>query len=421
MQGFFTDSLAKADPQIAEAFAAELRRQAEGIELIASENLVSRAVLEAQGSIFTNKYAEGYPGARYYSGCEHIDEVEALGVERAKELFQCGYANLQPHCGASANQAAFLALLKPGDTFLGQSLDEGGHLTHGSPVNLSGKWFNPIGYGLKEDGYIDYDQAEALALEHKPALVLAGASAYPRVIDFARLRAIADKIDAWFMVDMAHISGLVATGAHPSPLPHAHIVTSTTHKTLRGARGGLLLTNDEKVAKKLSSAVFPGLQGGPLEHAIAGKAAAFGEALKPAFKDYIAKVVANAKTLAETLTGAGYRLVSGGTDNHMILVDLRPQNITGAEAADALERAGLTCNKNAVPKDPRPPRVTSGIRLGTPAATTRGFGETEFAQVGRQIARVLDAAAAGDSDHAESEVRREVSELCARFPIYPHP
>ncbi|MDA8009293.1 MAG: serine hydroxymethyltransferase [Alphaproteobacteria bacterium] len=406
------------DEIVARAIQDEQTRQADGIELIASENLVSRAVLEAQGSILTNKYAEGYPNARYYSGCEHIDTIEALGVARARELFNCAYANLQPHCGASANQAAFLALLKPGDTFLGQSLSEGGHLTHGSPVNLSGKWFNAVSYGLDSRGYIDYDAVAALAREHKPALLLAGASAYPRVIDFARLREIADSAGAWFMVDMAHIAGLVAADAHPSPLPHAHVVTTTTHKTLRGARGGMLLTNDEKVGKKLASAVFPGLQGGPLEHAVAGKTVALGEALKPEFKDYIGAVVENAKTLARALVENGYSLVSGGTDNHMLLVDLRDKNLTGAAAADCLERAGMTCNKNAVPDDPEPPRVTSGIRLGTPAATTRGFRAAEFAWVGATIARLLDALAAGDASAQEREIKNEVRALCRRFPIY---
>ncbi|MGR4000938.1 MAG: serine hydroxymethyltransferase [Alphaproteobacteria bacterium] len=416
MTDFFNRGL--DDEIVVRAIEDERVRQADGIELIASENLVSRAVLEAQGSILTNKYAEGYPAARYYSGCEHIDTIEALGIARARELFGCVYANLQPHCGASANQAAFLALLKPGDLFLGQSLSEGGHLTHGSSVNLSGKWFRPVSYGLNAEGYIDYDQLLALAREHKPALVLAGASAYSRVIDFARFREVADEVGAWLMVDMAHIAGLVATGAHPSPLPHAHVVTTTTHKTLRGARGGMLLTNDEKVAKKLSSAVFPGLQGGPLEHAIAGKTVALGEALRPEFGEYIRSVVENADVLARTLMDKGYALVSGGTDNHMLLVDLRDKGITGAAAADSLERAGMTCNKNAVPNDPNPPRVTSGIRLGTPAATTRGFGAKEFAWVGEAIARLLDALCGGTCADEEQRIREEVRALCARFPIY---
>lgn len=415
---FFSEPLATADTQVHASLQREHKRQADGIELIASENLVSRAVLEAQGSVLTNKYAEGYPGARYYCGCEFIDEVESLGIRRACALFSCTYANLQPHCGASANQAAFLALLKPGDTFLGQSLDAGGHLTHGSPVNLSGKWFSPVGYGLNAEGRIDYDAARALAKEHQPRLILAGASAYPRVIDFAALRAIADEVGAYFMVDMAHIAGLVAAGCHPSPLPHAHVVTTTTHKTLRGARGGMLLTNDEKVARKLSSAVFPGLQGGPLEHAIAGKTVALGEALRPGFREYIQQVVANAQTLAETLLSGGYDLVSGGTDNHLLLVDLRAKGLTGADASDSLERAGITCNKNAVPQDPNPPRVTSGIRLGTPAATTRGFGLEAFQEVGEMIVEVLNGLAAGKAATTEPTVRARVLALCARFPLY---
>ena len=416
---FFAEGLADSDPEVHEALAAEHERQSDGIELIASENLVSRAVLEAQGSVFTNKYAEGYPGARYYCGCEHIDRVEALGAARARRLFGCAYANLQPHSGAGANQAAFLALLKPGDVFLGQSLDEGGHLTHGSPVNLSGKWFRPVGYGLGADGRIDYDKARDLAREHRPALVMAGASAYPRVIDFEALRSIADEVGAWFMVDMAHIAGLVAAGRHPSPLPHAHVVSTTTHKTLRGGRGGMLLADDEKIGRRLASAVFPGLQGGPLQHAIAGKTAALGEALRPGFREYIGRVVDNARVLAETLLERGWDLVSGGTDNHLVLVDLRARGATGADASDALERAGITCNKNAVPGDPRGPRVTSGIRLGTPAATTRGFGEEEFRAVGGMVADVLDALAEGDPSAAEARARGQALELCRRFPLYP--
>ena len=417
-QGFFNTPLRESDPVVAEAIGLEYTRQNDGIELIASENIVSRAVLEAQGSVLTNKYAEGYPGARYYCGCEHIDTIEALGVARAKELFNCIYANLQPHCGASANQAAFLALLKPGEAFLGQSLDEGGHLTHGSPVNLSGKWFKAYGYGLDSSGYIDYDQAAAMAREHKPKLLLAGASAYPRTIDFARLREIADEVGAWFMVDMAHIAGLVAAGAHPSPLPHAHVVTTTTHKTLRGARGGMILSNDESVTKKLASAVFPGLQGGPLEHAIAGKTVALGEALRPGFKEYISRVVENARVLGETLLEGGLHLVSGGTDNHLLLVDLRPMGLTGRVASDALERAAITCNKNAVPQDPEKPQVTSGIRLGTPAATTRGFGTEEFTQIGKWILRVLAAQGKDNAEAEESAVREEVVALCRRYPLY---
>ena len=417
-ESFFTSSLRETDPVVAKAIGAEYTRQNDGIELIASENIVSRAVLEAQGSVLTNKYAEGYPGARYYCGCEHVDTIEALGVARAKQLFNCVYANLQPHCGASANQAAFLALLKPGESFLGQSLDEGGHLTHGSPVNLSGKWFQAYGYGLDANGYIDYDQAATMAQEHKPKLLLAGASAYPRTIDFARLREIADQVGAWFMVDMAHIAGLVAAGAHPSPLPHAHVVTTTTHKTLRGARGGMILSNDESVTKKLASAVFPGLQGGPLEHAIAGKTVALGEALRPGFKEYIGQVVENARVLGETLLEGGLHLVSGGTDNHLLLVDLRPMGLTGRIASDALERAAITCNKNAVPQDPEKPQVTSGIRLGTPAATTRGFGSQEFSQIGKWILRVLAAQGKDNAEAEESAVREEVVALCQRYPLY---
>ena len=417
-ESFFTSSLRETDPVVAKAIGAEYTRQNDGIELIASENIVSRAVLEAQGSVLTNKYAEGYPGARYYCGCEHVDTIEALGVARAKQLFNCVYANLQPHCGASANQAAFLALLKPGESFLGQSLDEGGHLTHGSPVNLSGKWFQAYGYGLDANGYIDYDQAATMAQEHKPKLLLAGASAYPRTIDFARLREIADQVGAWFMVDMAHIAGLVAAGAHPSPLPHAHVVTTTTHKTLRGARGGMILSNDESVTKKLASAVFPGLQGGPLEHAIAGKTVALGEALRPGFKEYIGRVVENARVLGETLLEGGLHLVSGGTDNHLLLVDLRPMGLTGRIASDALERAAITCNKNAVPQDPEKPQVTSGIRLGTPAATTRGFGSQEFSQIGKWILRVLAAQGKDNAEAEESAVREEVVALCQRYPLY---
>ncbi len=417
-ESFFTSSLRETDPVVAKAIGSEYTRQNDGIELIASENIVSRAVLEAQGSVLTNKYAEGYPGARYYCGCEHVDTIEALGVARAKQLFNCVYANLQPHCGASANQAAFLALLKPGESFLGQSLDEGGHLTHGSPVNLSGKWFQAYGYGLDANGYIDYDQAATMAQEHKPKLLLAGASAYPRTIDFARLREIADQVGAWFMVDMAHIAGLVAAGAHPSPLPHAHVVTTTTHKTLRGARGGMILSNDESVTKKLASAVFPGLQGGPLEHAIAGKTVALGEALRPGFKEYIGQVVENARVLGETLLEGGLHLVSGGTDNHLLLVDLRPMGLTGRIASDALERAAITCNKNAVPQDPEKPQVTSGIRLGTPAATTRGFGSQEFSQIGKWILRVLAAQGKDNAEAEESAVREEVVALCQRYPLY---
>jgi len=421
MDSFFADTLAKSDPDLASAINQELVRQQNQIEMIASENIVSRAVLEAQGSVLTNKYAEGYSGKRYYGGCEYVDIVETLAVERAKKLFNCAYANVQPHSGAQANQAVFLALLKPGDTVLGMSLSAGGHLTHGAAPNLSGKWFNAVQYGVTRDtGLIDYDEVEKLAMEHRPKMILAGASAYPRVIDFAAFRAIADKAGALLMVDMAHISGLVATGAHPSPLPYADIVTSTTHKTLRAGRGGLILTNNEEMGKKFNSSVFPGLQGGPLLHAIAGKAAGFGEALKPEFKDYIDNVVNNAKILGDVLLERGVDLVSGGTDIHLVLVDLRPKGLTGDITTDSLEAAGITCNKNGVPFDPEKPTVTSGVRLGTPAGTTRGFGAQEFHQIGHLIGDVLDGLASSRNDNSdvEARVRAKVLDLCRAFPIY---
>jgi glycine hydroxymethyltransferase len=419
--GFFDDTLAAADPEIAAAIAGELGREQSQIELIASENIVSRAVLEAQGSLLTNKYAEGYPGRRYYGGCEFVDVAESLAVERAKRLFGCAFANVQPHAGAQANQAVFLALLRPGDTVLGMSLAAGGHLTHGAPPNLSGKWFAAIPYGVRrQDARIDYDEVEALARRHRPKLIIAGGSAYPRIIDFARFRAIADDAGAYLMVDMAHFAGLVAGGAHPSPLPHAHVVTTTTHKTLRGPRGGMILSNDEEIGRRINSAVFPGLQGGPLMHVIAAKAVAFGEALQPGFRDYAARVVENAKTLAATLGRRGLDIVSGGTDTHLLLVDLRPLKLTGRDAEKSLERAGITCNKNGIPFDPEKPTVTSGIRLGSPAATTRGFRSEEFAAVGEWIVEVLEGLARRPDDNgaAEARVRGKVEALCARFPIY---
>jgi glycine hydroxymethyltransferase len=418
---FFTTDLATADPEIAHAIQGELTRQRKQIELIASENIVSKAVLEAQGSVLTNKYAEGYPGRRYYGGCEHVDVVEALGIERAKKLFDCSFANLQPHAGAQANSAVFFALLQPGDIFMGMSLAAGGHLTHGAPPSLSGRWFKPVPYGVRrEDCLIDYDELARLAEQHRPKLIIAGGSAYPRFIDFARFRAVADSVGAYLMVDMAHFAGLVAGGVHPSPLPHAHVVTTTTHKTLRGARGGMILCNDEEIGKKINSAIFPGTQGGPLMHAIAGKTVALGEALKPEFKLYARHVVDNAKTLAATLTARGYDITTGGTDTHLMLVDLRSKRLTGKIACDSLERAAITCNKNGVPFDPEKPTVTSGIRLGTPASTTRGFGVAEFRQVGEMIADVLDGLASGANDNSQVEaaVRARVEALCARFPIY---
>ncbi len=420
--GFFTATLAETDPDVAAAVSAELRRQQNQIELIASENIVSRAVLEAQGSVFTNKYAEGYPGRRYYQGCGPSDAVEQLAIDRARRLFGCAFANVQPHSGAQANGAVMLALAKPGDTILGMSLAAGGHLTHGAPPAQSGKWFNAIQYGVREsDHLIDYDAVERLAHEHRPRIIIAGGSAYPRIIDFARFRAIADAVGAYLLVDMAHFAGLVAAGVHPSPLPHAHVVTTTTHKTLRGPRGGMILSNDEALGKKLNSAVFPGLQGGPLMHVIAAKAVAFGEALRPDFKLYAQAVVENARVLAGRLKDRGCDLVAGGTDTHLALIDLRPKGLTGKAADEALERAHITCNKNGVPFDPAPPAVTSGIRVGSPAGTTRGFGPAEFAQIGDLIADVLDGLAAhGAQGNAvvEAGVRARVEALCARFPIY---
>ena len=421
MTDFFNANLEQADPEIAKAISDELHRQQDQIEMIASENIVSSAVLEAQGSVLTNKYAEGYSGRRYYGGCEYVDVVETLAIERAKQLFGCKFVNVQPHSGAQANQAVFLALLKPGDTVLGMSLEAGGHLTHGAGPNLSGKWFNAVQYGVsRETGQIDYDALEALAVECQPQLIVAGASAYPRQIDFAAFRRIADKVGALFMVDMAHISGLVAAGLHPSPVPHADIVTSTTHKTLRAARGGIILSNDEQLGRKINSAVFPGLQGGPLMHAIAGKAVAFGEALKPEFKTYIETVVKNAQTLGEVLLDRGLDLVSGGTDTHLVLVDLRPKGLTGDITETSLERAGITCNKNGVPFDPEKPMVTSGVRLGTPAGTTRGFGPEQFTQIGHLIGDVLDGLASNRNDNSDIEmsVRAKVKDLCRAYPIY---
>ncbi|UAB91269.1 serine hydroxymethyltransferase (plasmid) [Ruegeria sp. SCSIO 43209] len=416
----FTKPLTEADPVIAASIAREGMRQAEQIELIASENIVSQAVIDAQGSVLTNKYAEGYPGRRYYGGCEYVDEVEAEAIDRLKKLFGCEYANVQPHSGAQANGAVKLALLSPGDTILGMSLDAGGHLTHGAKPAQSGKWFRPVQYGLTQAGLIDYDQVEELAKAEKPKLIIAGASAYSQKIDFARFRAIADEVGAWLLADMAHIAGLVATGLHPSPIGHAHIVTSTTHKTLRGPRGGIILTNDEALAKKINSAVFPGLQGGPLMHVIAGKAVAFGEALQPEFKEYMQRVVDSASALANVMMARGCDIVSGGTENHLMLVDLRPVGVTGKDAEAALERAGFTCNKNSVPGDPEKPTVTSGIRLGTAAGCSRGFGPEEFKQIGHMIGDVLDALAqSSDGDETvEKETREKVRALCASHPIY---
>jgi glycine hydroxymethyltransferase len=419
---FFTASLAEIDPELTIAIDKELGRQRSQIELIASENIVSRAVLEAQGSVLTNKYAEGYPGRRYYGGCEFVDIAEQLAIDRAKKLFDCSFANVQPNSGSQANQAVLLALLKPGDTIMGMSLAAGGHLTHGAPPNLSGKWFRAVQYGVRrEDARIDFDEVERLAKAEKPKLIIAGGSAYPRIIDFARFRQIADSVGAFFMVDMAHFAGLVAGGAHPSPLPHAHVVTTTTHKTLRGPRGGMILANDEDIGKKINSAIFPGLQGGPLMHVIAGKAVMLGEALRPEFKVYAKAVADNAKTLAATLVERGLDIVSGGTDTHLMLVDVRPKKATGKAAEIALERASITCNKNGIPFDPEKPTITSGVRLGSPAATTRGFGQAEFKKVGKLIADVLDGLQAnGDAGNAgvEANVRREVAALCAAFPVY---
>jgi glycine hydroxymethyltransferase len=419
---FFSATLAESDPEIAEAIADELGRQSHEIELIASENIVSRAVLEAQGSVMTNKYAEGYPGKRYYGGCEFVDVAETLAIERAKKLFGANFANVQPNSGSQMNQAVFLALLNPGDTFMGLDLAAGGHLTHGSPVNMSGKWFKVAPYGVRrEDQLLDYDVIERIAHEAKPKLIIAGGTAYSRIWDFRRFREIADSVGATLMVDMAHFAGLVAGGAHPSPMPHAHVVTSTTHKSLRGPRGGLILTNDEAMAKKINSAVFPGLQGGPLMHVIAAKAVAFGEALRPDFRIYAKNIVENARALAEQLKSLGLDIVSGGTDNHLMLVDLRPKRVRGNVSEKALVRAGLTCNKNGIPFDPEKPFVTSGIRLGTPACTTRGFGVAEFRQVGQMIAEVLDAVAQSEDGAAplvEAAVKQKVRALADRFPIY---
>ncbi len=414
--------LENADPELFSAISGELSRQKGQIELIASENIVSRAVLEAQGSVLTNKYAEGYPGRRYYGGCGFVDVAEALAIARAKELFSCGFANVQPHSGAQANEAVFLALLQPGDRVLGMALSSGGHLTHGAPPSMSGKWFEAISYGVRpENGLLDYEGMEKLAREHRPKLIIAGASAYSRVIDFARFRKIADEVGAFLMVDMAHYAGLVAGGVYPSPLPHAHVVTTTTHKTLRGPRGGMILTNDAEIAKKINSAVFPGLQGGPLMHVVAAKAVALGEALRPEFRAYAAAMVENARALAETLIKGGLGVVSGGTDSHMVLVDLRPKKLTGKDVEAALERAGMTCNKNAIPFDPEKPGITSGIRLGSPVGTSRGFGREAFVEIGGMILEVLDAMAANPEGDAavEASVRARSAALCARFPIYP--
>jgi glycine hydroxymethyltransferase len=420
--GFFTRGLAEADPEIWRAVQDELKRQQDKIELIASENIVSKAVLEAQGTVLTNKYAEGYPGRRYYGGCEFVDVAERLAIERACRLFDCSFANVQPHSGAQANQGVFMALLQPGDTFLGLRLDSGGHLTHGSPVNQSGKWFKAVSYGLDANQRIDMKDVERLAHEHKPKLILTGGSAYSRFIDFAAFRKIADAVGAVFMVDMAHFAGLVAGGVHPNPLEHAHVVTTTTHKTLRGPRGGMILSRDDELGKKINSAIFPGLQGGPLMHVIAAKAVAFGEALKPEFKIYARNVVENAKALAETLKSHGLDIVSGGTDTHLMLVDLRPKKATGRAAEKSLDRAYITCNKNAIPGDPEKPAITSGIRLGSPAGTTRGFGAAEFRDIGKMIVEVVDSISGRNSEEGdaavEEAVRNRVLALCRRFPIY---
>ena len=419
---FFTQDLSDRDPAIATAIRHELGRQRDEIELIASENIVSRAVLQAQGSVLTNKYAEGYPGKRYYGGCQYVDIVENLAIDRAKELFGCEFANVQPNSGSQMNQAVFLALLQPGDTFMGLDLNSGGHLTHGSPVNMSGKWFNVVSYGVRaQDQLLDLEDIRAKALEHKPKLIVAGGTAYSRVWDWEAFRKIADEVGAYLMVDMAHIAGLVAGGQHPSPLPHAHVVTTTTHKSLRGPRGGMVLTNDADIAKKINSAVFPGLQGGPLMHVIAAKAVSFKEALDPSFKEYAAQVVANARAMADELMKGGIDVVSGGTDNHLMLADLRPKGVTGKATEAALGRAHITCNKNGVTFDPEKPFVTSGVRLGTPAGTTRGFKEDEFRQIARWIVEVVDGLAAnGEAGNAETEARvaGEVQALCARFPLY---
>jgi glycine hydroxymethyltransferase len=420
---FFALKLRDADPDMAAAIASELKRQQDKIELIASENIVSQAVLEAQGSVLTNKYAEGYPGKRYYGGCEFVDIAETLAIERACRLFDCSFANVQSHSGAQANQAVFFALLQPGDVFMGLNLSSGGHLSHGSPVNLSGKWYRPVPYDVRrQDHRIDMDDVERLARQHKPKLIVAGGSAYPRVIDFAAFRRIADSVGALLMVDMAHFAGLVAGGVHPNPLKHAHVVTTTTHKTLRGPRGGMILSRDAELGKKMNSSVFPGLQGGPLMHVIAAKAVALGEALKPEFKLYARAVVENAKALAETLHAVGFDIVSGGTDTHLMLVDLRPKKVTGRAAEKALDRAYITCNKNAIPFDTAKPAVTSGVRLGSPAGTTRGFGLGEFHEIGRLIGEVIDGVAKKGEDgdrEVEDSVKKRVLALCRRFPIYP--
>ncbi|GGA13993.1 serine hydroxymethyltransferase [Neptunicoccus cionae] len=420
--GFFTESLSTRDPELFGSITDELGRQRDEIELIASENIVSKAVMEAQGSVMTNKYAEGYPGRRYYGGCQYVDVAENLAIDRAKQLFGCDFANVQPNSGSQANQGVFQALLTPGDTILGMSLDAGGHLTHGAKPNQSGKWFNAIQYGVrKEDNLLDYDQVQSLANEHKPKMIIAGGSAIPRQIDFAKMREIADSVGAYLMVDMAHFAGLVAGGEHPSPFPHAHVATTTTHKTLRGPRGGMILTNDEAIAKKVNSAIFPGIQGGPLMHVIAGKAVAFGEALRPEFKSYQKQVVANAKALADQLMKGGLDIVTGGTDTHVMLVDLRPKGVTGNITDKALGRAHITTNKNGIPFDPEKPTVTSGIRLGTPAGTTRGFAEAEFREIGDMIIEVVDGLAANGEDgnaEVEASVRAKVADLCKRFPLY---
>ncbi len=421
---FFTQTLAARDPEIAAAMNQELGRQRDEIELIASENIVSAAVMEAQGGVMTNKYAEGYPGRRYYGGCQYVDIAENLAIERACKLFNCGFANVQPNSGSQANQGVFQALLQPGDTILGMSLDAGGHLTHGAAPNQSGKWFNAVQYGVRQqDNQIDYDQIAAMAAEHQPKMIIAGGSAIPRQIDFAKMREIADSVGAYLLVDMAHFAGLVAAGEYPSPFPHAHVATTTTHKTLRGPRGGMILTNDEAIAKKCNSAIFPGIQGGPLMHVIAAKAVAFGEALQPSFKDYMKQVIANAQALSDELIKGGLDTVTHGTDTHLLLVDLRPKGVKGNATEKALGRAHITCNKNGVPFDPEKPTVTSGIRLGSPAGTTRGFGQDEFRQIGRWIIEVVDGLAANGEDgnaEVEAKVKAEVAELCARFPIYPN-
>lgn len=420
---FFQTSLAQSDPVVFDAIGKELKRQQDQIELIASENIVSKAVLQAQGSVLTNKYAEGYPGKRYYQGCEFVDITEQLAIDRAKQLFGCDFANVQPNSGSQANQGVFFALLQPGDTILGMSLASGGHLTHGAAPNQSGKWFKPVQYGVKrEDGLIDYAEVEALALEHKPKMIICGGSAYPRIIDFKKFREIADKVGAYLFADIAHYAGLIAGGAYPSPFPYAHVATTTTHKTLRGPRGGMILTNDADMAKKLNSAIFPGIQGGPLEHVIAAKAVAFGEALSPAFKQYAKDIITNARILADTLVKGGLAIVSGGTDSHIVLVDLRPKNLTGKALDLALEHSGITCNKNSVPYDTASPMVTSGVRLGTPAGTTRGFGAAEWKLIGELILEVVDGLVANGEENngaVEAAVRVKVKALCDKFPIYP--